>query len=152
VWGLLHGLAIASESAGGARWLKTLWQPVRHLYALTIIMLGWVFFRSPSLDWAFAFIGRLFGNRSGISPLPFSQTSPLPFIEPSFVLITFVAVVFSVPAITLWKTIRGRLEGVNEKYFFVLQTFEDLAIVLLFVLAVAAQISGAFQPNIYAKF
>ena len=81
-WGLLHGLAIAFESAGGGRWLKSLWQPLRHLYTIGIIMLGWVFFRSPDLPYAFGFIGRLAGNRSGISPLPFSLTTPFPSSNP----------------------------------------------------------------------
>src|SRR5690349_7412227 len=55
VWGLLHGLAIAFESAGGGRWMKTQWRPLRHLYAISVIMLGWVFFRSPNLNYAFEF-------------------------------------------------------------------------------------------------
>ena len=151
-WGLLHGLAIAFESAGGARWMKNLWRPLRHLYAMTVIMLGWVFFRSPNLSYAFGFVRRLLGNKSGISPLPFSQTSPLPFIEPSFVLITIVALLLSLPILSIWQRVRARLEQTNERYFFVLQTFEDLTIVMFFVLAIAAQISGTFQPNIYAKF
>jgi alginate O-acetyltransferase complex protein AlgI len=29
-WGLIHGLAIAFESAGGGRWMKTWWQPFLH--------------------------------------------------------------------------------------------------------------------------
>jgi hypothetical protein len=87
-WGLIQGLAIAFESAGGGRWMKAWWQPFRHLNAVTIILWGWVFFRAPNLAYAFGFIGRLVGNRSGISPLPFSRTSPFPFIEPSFLIIS----------------------------------------------------------------
>ena len=151
-WGLLHGLAIAFESAGGARWMKNLWRPLRHLYALSIIILGWVFFRSSSVDFAFGFIGRLFGNRSGIAPMPFSQTSPLPFIEPSFVLITIVALIFSLPIASLWTAARKRFETSNPLQFLPLQIAEDLVILAFFVLSVAAHVSGTFLPNIYAKF
>ena len=151
-WGLLHGLAIAFESAGGARWMKNLWRPLRHLYALSIIILGWVFFRSSSLDFAFGFIGRLFGNRSGITPLPFSQTSPLPFIEPSFLLITLAALIFSLPVASLWSNVRKLVENSNPRNFFPLQIVEDLAVLAFFVLSVAAHVSGTFLPNIYAKF
>jgi alginate O-acetyltransferase complex protein AlgI len=107
-WGLLHGLAIAFESAGGGRWLKNIWQPLRHLYAIVIILLGWVFFRSPNLEYAFGFVSRLVGNRSGISPLPFSQTTPFPFIEPSFLIIAIAGLLFSLPIASLWQNARRR--------------------------------------------
>jgi alginate O-acetyltransferase complex protein AlgI len=151
-WGLLHGLAIAFESAGGARWMKNLWRPLRHLYALSIIILGWVFFRSSNLDFAFGFIGRLFGNRAGITPMPFSQTSPLPFVELSFVLITIVALIFSLPIASLWTTARKRFETTNPLHILPLQLAEDLVVLGFFVLSVAAHVSGTFLPNIYAKF
>jgi alginate O-acetyltransferase complex protein AlgI len=152
IWGLLHGLAIAFESAGGGRWLKGLWRPFRHLYALSIILLGWVFFRSPNLNYAFGFIARLLGNRSGITPLPFSQTSPLPFIEPSFLIIIVVALIFSMPVVSLWQKARKRFETSNSLYVLYLQALEDVTVLALFVLSVAAHVSGAFLPNIYAKF
>jgi alginate O-acetyltransferase complex protein AlgI len=151
-WGLLHGLAIAFESAGGARWMKNLWRPLRHLYALSIIILGWVFFRSSNLDFAFGFIGRLFGNRAGITPMPFSQTSPLPFVELSFVLITIVALIFSLPIASLWTNARKRFETANPLHILPLQLGEDLVVLGFFVLSVAAHVSGTFLPNIYAKF
>ena len=151
-WGLLHGLAIAFESAGGGRWLKGLWRPLRHLYAIGIIVLGWVFFRAPDVNYAFGFIGRLAGNRSGLSPLPFSQTTPFPFIEPSFLIIVFAALVFSIPIVSIWQNARQRLESSNARYFLLLQAAEDLAVLALFILSVAAYLSGTFFPNIYAKF
>lgn len=151
-WGLLHGLAIAFESAGGGRWIKGLWRPLRHLYAIGIILLGWVFFRAPNLNYALGFIGRLAGNRSGISPLPFSQTTPFPIIEPSFVMIALAALVFSFPIISIWHSVRRRLETLNSGYFPLLQAAEDLAVLALFMLSVAAYLTGTFFPNIYAKF
>jgi alginate O-acetyltransferase complex protein AlgI len=151
-WGLLHGLAIAFESAGGARWMKSLWRPLRHLYALSIIILGWVFFRSSNLDFAFGFIGRLLGNRSGITPMSFSQTSPLPFIEPSFALIIVVALILSIPIASLWMNARRRFETSNPLNYLPLQMVEDLAVLAFFILSVAAHVSGTFLPNIYAKF
>jgi alginate O-acetyltransferase complex protein AlgI len=152
LWGLLHGLVIAFESAGGGRWLKTIWQPFRHLYTLSVILLGWILFRATSLQFALGFISRLLGNRVGITPMAFSQTTPLPFIEPSFVIITSMALFLSLPVISIWKNIRARLESSNAVSFFILQAIEDIAIIAFFILAIAAQISGVFQPNIYAKF
>ena len=152
IWGLLHGLAIAFESAGGGRWIKTMWQPLRHAYAISVILIGWVFFRSPNINFALGFITRLLGNTSGVHPLPFSQTTPIPFIEPSFLIITIMALLFSFPITSVWRDFRRRLEDSNTAYFFFLQAIEDITIVAFFVLSIAAQISGNFLPNLYAKF
>lgn len=151
-WGLLHGLAIAFESAGGGRRLKNLWRPLRHLYAMGIVMLGWVFFRSPDLNFAFGFFGRLAGNRAGVTPLPFSQTTPFPFIEPSFLMITLAALLFSLPIVSIWQNARNPLESSNAGFFLFLQAAEDLVVLALFMLSVAAYLSGTFFPNIYANF
>jgi alginate O-acetyltransferase complex protein AlgI len=151
-WGLLHGVAIAFESTGGASWLKGLWRPLSHLYTMSIIMLGWVFFRASSMSFAYGFITRLFGNRSGITPMAFSQTSPLPFIEPSFIVILLVGSLFILPLRSGWTSLRIRLESANNRYFYLLQGAEDIAIVILFVLSIAAQVSGTFYPSIYGSF
>lgn len=152
VWGGLHGLAIALESTSAGRWMKKLWPPVRHLYTITIVMLGWVFFRSPSINFAIHFISRLLGNTDNLIVLPFSQTSPLPFIEPSFIFILAAGILFSLPVTNLWCSFQRILEVKNSKLFVLSQLIADILIWSLFALSIAAQVSGSFRPNIYAQF
>jgi alginate O-acetyltransferase complex protein AlgI len=151
-WGLLHGAAIALESAGFGRRLKTAWRPIRHIYTLLIVLLGWVFFRSNSLDFALGFLGRLAGNVSGLKAMPFSKTTPLPFIEPSFVIIVVIALLLSVPLPSLWTRLRSAGETRRPVSFFAFQLLEDSFLIALFVLGIAALVSSAFLPNLYAKF
>lgn len=96
VWGLLQGLVIAFESTrGGKDWLKRTWRPLRHLYALLVILLSGVFFRSASLSYAFEFLRRLAGSRAGLdSPAAIASH---PVIEPSLFLVLLAALVFSLP-------------------------------------------------------
>jgi len=152
VWGLMHGIMLALESAGFGRWLKNLWQPLRHLYTLAIISAGWVIFRSSSLAFAFGFFRRLAGNSSGLTPLPFSQTAPLPFIEPSFILALIAGVFFCLPLSDVWQRFRAGFEARKPMLFFAFQPLEDVLLVTLFILGLAALLSGTFAPNIYAKF
>jgi alginate O-acetyltransferase complex protein AlgI len=152
VWGLLYGVAIALESAGFGRWLKNAWRPLRHLYTLLIILTGWVFFRSNSLSFAFGFFLRLAGNTAGLTPLPFSQTTPLPFIEPSFVLVTIVGIIFSLPLFPAWNRLRTKMESTKPALYFAFQVMEDVVVVALFILGLAAVVSSTFAPNLYAKF
>jgi alginate O-acetyltransferase complex protein AlgI len=117
VWGLLHGAALAAESAGLARLLKRAWRPIRHLYTLGIVTAGWVFFRADTLPLAFAFFRRLAGDSYGLTPQPFSQTNPSPFIEPSFIFALTAAVFFSLPVVSAWKRIRAAIENRRENTF-----------------------------------
>ncbi len=150
-WGLIHGISIALESTSAGLWLNKVFRPFRHLYTLSIILLGWVFFRSPDLKFAMAFIGRLFGNSSGISPLPFSQTTPLPFIEPSFLLAMTAGIVFSMPLSSIFTPLKEKLTA-KPSVFMAFQITGDILLILLFTFAIAAQLAGSFAPNIYANF
>ena len=152
VWGLLHGFALAMESLGFGRWLKQAWQPIRHMYALTVIMVGWVFFRSNDLRFAYWFFRRLAGDTSGLTLLPFSVSTPMPFIEPSFILALAAGIIFSLPVSSIWKQMRANLEKRQENFYFLFQIFEDAALVLLFILGLAMLLSSSFLPNLYAKF
>lgn len=152
VWGLIHGIALAIESLGFGRWLQQTWRPLRHVYTLIVIVVGWIFFRSNSLGFAFEFFRRLAGDASGLTPLPFSQTTPLPFIEPSFILALTAGLVFSFPVTSLWKGLRENLEKSHANAFFPLQILEDALLVLLFALGLAFLFSSTFMPNLYARF
>lgn len=151
IWGGIHGVAIALESLGGGRWVKSIWRPFRHLITILVVMLSWVFFRSSTSDYAFGFIGRLFGNATGLQTLPFTITKPFPLIEPTFLLILLFAFIFSFPVTTILRTIYQRTES-NPFISIPLQLIGDVVVVVLFLLAIASQLSGSFQPGIYANF
>ena len=152
VWGMIHGIALAVESLGFGRWLKGAWRPLQHLYTLTIVVIGWVFFRSQDLNFAFEFFRRLAGDRSNLMPLPFSQTTPIPFIEPSFIMALIAGTLFSFPLTSLWRQLRERFESRQSNSYFLFQLVEDAALLLFFVLGLGLQLSGSFLPNLYAKF
>jgi alginate O-acetyltransferase complex protein AlgI len=151
-WGLLHGLAIALEMSGFGRWLKTTWRPLRHIYTLTVVLAGWVFFRAGSFPFALEFFRRLAGDTSGLVMRSFSETTPLPFIEPSFVIVLVIGLLFCLPLGPWWRGLRTRLEEKFPALFFIFQPLEDVLLVALFVLGLAALLAGGFAPNIYANF
>jgi len=67
LWGLLHGIFLALESIGLSKILKKIWPPLRHLYVLIIIILGWVLFRSETFEYAKGFLSSMIGYGSGIN-------------------------------------------------------------------------------------
>lgn len=68
IWGLLHGAFLALERMGLSRALERLWSPVRRLYCLTVVLVLWVFFRSPTLSGATDFLRAMvrIGTPSGV--------------------------------------------------------------------------------------
>ena len=64
-WGLYYALLLLGEKYLWGRALERLPAPVRHIYALVLILLGWVIFRSESLTYAGRFISAMFGAAAG---------------------------------------------------------------------------------------
>jgi alginate O-acetyltransferase complex protein AlgI len=148
IWGLIHGSALIFESTSLGRKLRTAWAPIQHVYALGVILVGWVFFRSPSPDFALDFLRRLVGDMTGYKILPFGLTSPLPIIEPTFLLAFAAGVLLSLP-------IGGWLQQRMEKILpaqLPRQILYDLWLVFLLLASIASTANAAFQPGIYGTF
>ena len=61
VWGLYHGFFLIAERTGaGGKILQILPAPVRYLYAMLVVVLGWVIFRSESFSFALAYLRAMF--------------------------------------------------------------------------------------------
>jgi alginate O-acetyltransferase complex protein AlgI len=152
IWGLIHGLALIFESTFVGRKLRTAWAPVQHIYTLGVILVGWVFFRSPTPDFALDFLRRLAGDMSGFKILPFELTSPLPIIEPTFLLALFAGLLFSFP---IGDWIQKQPDHISRDRFavkFSFQVLYDLWLVFIFLASVASTANTSFQPGIYGTF
>jgi alginate O-acetyltransferase complex protein AlgI len=60
LWGLWHGSFLLIERFGLGRLLEAGPKPLAHLYALAVVLLGWVLFRAPDLDHALAYYQAMF--------------------------------------------------------------------------------------------
>lgn len=152
IWGIIHGSAIALENMGLGRWLKKTWAPVPHAYALGVVLISWVFFRSPDPQFAFHFLSRLAGRTSGVTMIDFQTTAPLPIIDPSVRIALVLGIIFCLPVgdwFTQWlRPTSPRLPKVEWLF----QISHDLLLLLLFVVTVAASVASAYTPGIYDKF
>lgn len=57
IWGLYYGIFLIIERGGMAKVLQKLPPFLQHLYAVLLIMIGWVFFRADSLSAAISYLG-----------------------------------------------------------------------------------------------
>jgi alginate O-acetyltransferase complex protein AlgI len=144
LWGLVHGIFIALEGLFLNRLLQKAAQPIRHLYTLAVLLFTWLIFRAPGYEYLVDFLRALAGTARGPTPLPFGETSPLPFIEPSFLIAFAAGVLLSLP---LGPAIQKRIDG-----SLLMTVVNDLILLALFVLSVAFMTSGKFLPGLYGRF
>jgi alginate O-acetyltransferase complex protein AlgI len=152
IWGILHGSAIVFESTGLGRRLRTFWAPIQHLYALTVILFSWVFFRSPDIHFAIQFLQRLAGDTRGVSPLIFQANNPLPIIDPTVILAFILGIVFCLP---LGQWVEQTINLFVKDDFNIklpLQILYDISLFLIFATSIAALVSSTFAPGIYGKY
>ncbi|MFT6245712.1 MAG: alginate O-acetyltransferase complex protein AlgI [Salibacteraceae bacterium] len=60
IWGVYHGVFLLVERLGFDKILNFVYKPIRIAYTLLIVMIGWVLFRSETLEAGKAFIGKMF--------------------------------------------------------------------------------------------
>ncbi len=152
IWGLLHGFFIALENLLLNRLLKNAFRPLRHFYVLFVVSMTWIVFRSPDLKFAWVFLQRLLGVLDQYIPVSFSASTPLPFIEPSFLLALFIGILLSMP---ISQNLNMMRQNIQKKYPVVqipLQLLTDVFILLLLVASVAFMVNRSFQPGIYSNF
>lgn len=148
LWGVLHGLALVFESSVFGRMLRNLWRPFQHIYALMVIIVGWVIFRSPSPDFALDYLRRLTGDINGIQVLPFELTNPLPFIEPTFLIALVLGVLLCFP----WGDWFFRLSEKSGSVRFAMRAIIDVGSIIIFIAALASAASATYLPGIYGGF
>jgi alginate O-acetyltransferase complex protein AlgI len=152
LWGLIHGLALALEMTGFGRWLKKAWPPLQHFYTLLVVLLGWVFFRSPDPVYAGQMIARLAGSGQGITPLSYSITRPLPFVDNSVWLALLLGLLFSLPVLPAFQKAWRQFAGRSGRLLGSGMVGADLFLLFLLVSSVAAAVGSTYVSSIYGGF
>jgi alginate O-acetyltransferase complex protein AlgI len=153
VWGLYHGFFIMLEHTGFARLLGRVPGPLRHLYALLVVVVGWVIFRASTFLNALAFLGNMIGITSVKLP-----ARPLESLLSHQVACSIIAgIAFSTP---IWGVVE---RWVGRKLETLPPTFVPVAratgavlrlvlLVALLVISSAWLAGGTYNPFIYFRF
>ena len=105
---------------------------LKHIYTLTIVMLGWIFFASTSFGASAKYIKLMF------------MPADTPLYLYSWTTLIVIGILSSLP---LGKNIYERLK--NKKYTYLLET---VGVLLLMVLCTAALVSDSYNPFLYFRF
>ena len=143
VWGAYHGLLLILDRLFLLKIHNKIIRPLSVVLTFLLVMIGWVFFKSPDLQFSFSFIRQLFSFSSNI------HTSLELGIRFWFILTIAIMLCFY-PLLMNGKT--------AEDLFFKLRTLKitlvlkTLALLILLLICISDINGSDFNPFIYYRF
>lgn len=146
VWGLWHGLFLVIERTPFGGLLGRSPRLLRHGYVLVVVMVGWVFFRAPTLEHALYYLKAMFAG-----PLELVDLRLLSYTSPYVLLMLAAGVLaaFPWPRLPLWR-VGSSGEVVAEPGWVAAARLGFLTAVLL--ACFSAMASNTLQAFIYFRF
>lgn len=139
-WGLYFGILIAAEKAFLDKLLNKMYKPIRHIYLILAVMIGWVFFRSNTFLQAFEYLGSLIG----LSGQALYNNYTLKYINDYWYTIV-LAIIFSMPTINI---IRKYVSNKNNMYYFT----KSIILIILFAIIIIKLANSTYNPFLYFRF
>ncbi len=157
LWGAYYGLLLGIEHIRVRKFLKKR-SPYIFRVILTqfFVMIGWVVFRSPDIEYSLTYIGSMLG--SGNSGELVIGTEYL--LNSEFLFTGFIGIVFALPFVPLVKQRLSRFYEnfeksslKSKKIFRILElSLENLLYTGVVILSVMAISAGTYKPFIYFRF
>jgi alginate O-acetyltransferase complex protein AlgI len=151
-WGLFHGFFLVLERTpwGGA--LEKLPRLLRHLYAVFVVMMGWVLFRADTFSGAANFFAALFGVGHVVQAQPLHR-----YAGNEVIWALCLGAAFSLPLWAGLKTAGAKIGELvpargREIYFSFGQVLEIVLVVAVLLVSSAWLAGGTYNPFIYFRF
>lgn len=140
-WGLYHGVFLSLERTAMARALTALPKVLQHAYALVVVVVGWVIFRSPDLHYVAAMMVAMTGANGWQN-----EIWPTALYLNGYIwLVLAIGAMFSVPLPALFDD-----HKVAHKPLFT--AARELGILCLAVASIASIASQTHHAFIYFRF
>lgn len=139
-WGMYFGIILLIEKFFLLKHLNKARRSLGHIYALILIMLGWVLFRSPSMGYALNYIKVLFGI--GANGLWDHQTV---YLILQYGLTFVIAIVASMP-------IKQKFESLFSQNQIIFYHGKNVIAGTVFIISVIYLVNSSFNPFIYFRF
>jgi alginate O-acetyltransferase complex protein AlgI len=155
LWGMFHGTFLIIERWGLSRLIQRSWSPIRHAYALVVVMTGWILFRAPTMQHALAFLAAMFGFAPGTG----TEYHLSLYLGPELALALVAGMVGALPVVPFLERARdGLLEGIVARPRLAPLVHSAFALTgvmgLMLLLAGSAMqlAAGTYNPFIYFRF
>jgi alginate O-acetyltransferase complex protein AlgI len=148
IWGLFHGVFLVVERLGLAPRVSALWRPLRHVYLLLVVMIGWVFFRADTLPDAIAYLRAMVGFTIA-SPTPFTVAW---YLTPEVCLAIVAGAIGSAPVVGAVRSMLDRAADERPRQVRIAQAAAVAALVLLLLGSMTQIAARTYNPFIYFRF
>lgn len=138
LWGVYFGVLLVIEKTFLLRLLKKAPAVISHLYAMLLVVFGWVLFWFEDMGQMGAFIGRMFGSAG------FMMSADVGAVVLSYLPLLLGAAVIATPLVNvIYHKIRSKP---------VLIVLDNCACVGALLLCTASLVSSSYHPFLYFKF
>lgn len=139
-WGVYYGALLLLEKFVLKDVLAKTPETVKHIYTMILVMIGWVFFFSPTLGSAFQYVGAMFG----IGATGIIDRTAVYYLSNYFILFLLM-ILCSVPY--TYKRFRRLAVRGNVGRVVMLAVY-----VVLFILSTAYLVNATYNPFLYFRF
>lgn len=140
-WGAYHGAFLILERWKLGSLLNRAWKPVRYIYAIVVVIVGWVFFRVENLVSAFTYVKKMF-----LFTKSNSIYYPSLYFDRKSIVILILGIVFSTPIL---KYINKKIE---EKRFKIYYNLVNVVAMIVFIISLISLAASTYNPFIYFRF
>jgi alginate O-acetyltransferase complex protein AlgI len=152
VWGLYHGFFLGLERLGLKRILDRTWKPIRHLYVMLVVMVGWVFFRADTFEHAAWFLSSMF-SFSGDTGFAFAASYLNDEVLVYLALAFFFATDLPKRSYLLIKKPFVHLPRSGKRAWNAAQySLTSAALIAIFILCSLYLATSSYNPFIYFRF
>lgn len=139
-WGLYYGILLILEKFVFQKFLEHVPGLFKHVFTLIFVMIGWVFFFSPSLGFAFSWLGKMFG----IGSAGVMDSTAWYYFDSSWKIL-LIATVSAFPVVT--KLVNSLMKRSEIPAYVTAVCF---AVLMVFI--IAAMVSGTYSSFLYFQF
>ena len=152
LWGLWYGLFLVLERLEFGQVLRKAWRPLRHAYALAVVVAGWVLFRADDLSHALHYFVSLLGLNAPTTGQYYLEL----YVDYEMLLTLVIGVVGAMPVATFLKNLTSNsvksLGRWSQAAAWSFSLVHLLFLGSLFLLSCMAVAGGTYNPFIYFKF
>lgn len=145
IWGIYHGCFIVADKLFLMNLYRKLGKAISVLSTFFFIMMGWVLFRSESIEFAMHYFRILFGGDAYVNlSIPVNQ-----MISNRGIFVLMTAIVLSFMPETAFATMQKAFARLDEKQILWIKA---ATMFLLLFFSWIALVNGSFKPFIYFRF
>lgn len=141
LWGVYFGVILAIEAGGWGKQLKKAPPALQHLYAILLILFGWVFFRIENISGWGRFFAALFGAQ-GLTGLVTARSLNVLLYWPLMLAAMLLC----------WPVFQRVSAGPEAKPSGALSLLTDVALLALLALSIVALVSSGYHAFLYFRF